>query len=411
MIYRPGVVGHSAALETAYHLFDHNHRSTPQEMDSFLFNVRYPFVRDSEDSAQMLVDCVLADGVDATVLERLHSSNGIHYVDYTGDVQLLHNRLPESTRRHQNTVHERSRIMTRLILEHVDMDADWSIKTMQAMWRICVIATIEEDGTQKTRKNDDLKYWVHPLRGTVFLREAMRRVIEKGTPIPLKDQIALMSGGLVHDASEDWVKHTGHYSLDPTVAVMSPLVIKRTAKATMRDPYLPGYIANASRLMTFEDKLPWSTENAYEENIDRVSSNFISAIVKPCVDCFDNHQIDELPIPIQKRGETDEKFAMRLQRFEYKTRVRARLIFGDGMLKLPNRKNAFHHDRRAIAYGRQILTEAQGIVEKDGDRERYPHVDWSKAIPLEKYKDEVYPEWEEKFAEDFELDIPERLAV
>jgi len=45
----------------------------------------------------------------------------------------------------------------------------------------------------------------------------------------------------------------------------------------------------------------------------------------------------------------------------------------------------------------------RGIVETEGDRTKYPHVDWNRAVPLDRFRAEVLPEYVENLQNDFQM--------
>ena len=234
-----------------------------------------------------------------------------------------------------------------------------------------------------------------------MLYEAIKRAQETGVKIPRQDIVALLATCLMHDSVEDWVIKDEHYKLDPNVDVISPLLISRVLRKTGLRGSRPNYVATAVRLMMHEKGQPWM--HTYEEYIPRPSSNFLSAIVKPSGDVLHNYQADRLPEPQQRDGETQEKFAERLKDYKSKQRHLASILFGDRMINAPNSKNAYHHDKRAVAYARPILYSARGIIEREGDRAKYPHVDWGRAVPIEKLKSEAMPELVETLQSDFQM--------
>ncbi len=210
----------------------------------------------------------------------------------------------------------------------------------------------------------------------------------------------------MHDSVEDWVKHTDHYSLDENIQVISPLVIKTLLQKAGLRGTLPAYVANATRLMTHEKGQPWM--HTYEEYVARLVSNFLSAIVKPAGDSYHNYQIDRLPEPRQKEGESAEQFNARLAKYRKKQDILANNIFGNGVISARindgrDRSNAYANDSRGRRYGRQILASVRGMVERDGDREKYPHVDWRRAEPLTTFKDSTLPELVENLRRDFSI--------
>ena len=401
MTLESGTIGVSLARDTAYHLFDPSHRSDEKDMNYYLRNDRYSFVPEMAKELklnpdQLLIDCILADGLDAGVIRRV----GWDYIGYdevdTDDAKGLgHRHLREKTQKRLIAVNSRAKRMGTSVLEYVDKDADWDLRSMQASWRICEISV------EGNLRKDGRPYSQHPLEATAILYESIKRVQESGHKIPRKEVIALLSTCLMHDSVEDWVVGANHYSNDPNVSVVSPLVILQVLQRTGLSGTLPNYVANATRLMTHEKGQPWM--HSYEEYIDRLSSNFLSAIVKPVGDNYHNYQVDRLPDPTQKNGESEKEFLTRFKKYKDKQITLANIIFRNGITGSPNRKNAYRHDKRAIDYGHRVLFAGRGIVEREGDRERYPHVDWRRAVLLDRFKSDVLPEFVENLLIDFQM--------
>jgi hypothetical protein len=374
-------------------------------MGDYLHSVRYAFVtelavRENVDAGQLLVDCILADGIDAGVVS--HDGSRYTSFDQVLPLGIEDKLLPASTKERLLVPVLRAAAMSEAILSFVDTDARWEDQTLQASWRTCEVSV-----AGKFRKNDAATpFSQHPLEATAVLYEAIKRAQEGRVQIPRKEVIALLATCLMHDSVEDWVKKTDHYSLDPTVEVISPLVIKTLLQKTGLPNTLPAFVANATRLMTHEKGQPWM--HTYQEYVARLVSNFLAAIVKPAGDSYHNYQIDRLPEPQIKDGEPDELFQKRLVKYQSKQALLAQNIFGDGVINAQildgrNRTNAYQNDSRGRRYGRQILGSVRGIVEREGDRTKYPHVDWSRAVPLDVFKNEVLPKYVENLQKDFSI--------
>ena len=367
-------------------------------MNRYLSDTRYPFVPKlaqelNTDPTQTIVDCILADGLDAGVVHRIGwSLTGIDEIASDTPYKLERRFLRESTKKRLAVTSARARRMGSSVLEHVDSKAEWDVRTMQASWRICEVSV------EGNVRQDGRPYSMHPLEATAVLYEAIKRA-QTETKIPRRDLIALLATCLMHDSVEDWVKGANHYNLDSAVNIISPLVILQVLQKTGLGGSRPSYVANAARLMTHEKGQPWM--HNYQEYISRLSSNFLGAIVKPSGDNYHNYQVDRLPEPSRKEGEPEQVFMSRLVKYTNKQKILANIIFGDGITNAPNKKNAYRHDKRAIEYGMRILTCVRGIVETEGDRTKYPHVDWNRAVPLDRFRAEVLPEYVENLRNDF----------
>lgn len=396
-----GTIGVSLARDTAYHLFDPSHRSNEKDMDFYLRNERYAFVPKMAleldiKPDQLQVDCILADGLDAGVIHRVGwDYMGYDEVDTDEPDGLGHRQLLQPTKKRLIAVKRRAKRMGNSVLEYVDSDAEWDIRTMQASWRICEISV------EGNFRQDGRSYSQHPLEATAIVYEAIKRVQESGYKIPRREVIALLATCLMHDSVEDWVKGANHYTLDSSVSVVSPLVILQVLQMTGLSGSLPNYVANATRLMTHEKGQPWM--HTYEEYIDRLSSNFLSAIIKPVGDNYHNYQVDRLPDPIQKNGESEKEFLTRLKKYKDKQVTLANIIFRNGITGSPNRKNAYRHDKRGVEYGVKLLHAGRGITYREGDHEKYPHVNWRRAVPLDRFKLDVLPELVENLQTDFRM--------
>ena len=144
-----GAVGASLAQDTIYHLFDPSRRSGERDMRRYLHEVRYLEVLKTAtelgiSSLQLLTDCVLADGLDAGVVlsNGLQVDEGLAYMgigeENTDSPSLLeHKHLREKTGERLIVVEKRAERMGKSVLEFVDDDADWDVRSMQASWRIC----------------------------------------------------------------------------------------------------------------------------------------------------------------------------------------------------------------------------------------------------------------------------------
>ncbi len=112
-------------------------------MREYLHNVRYSFVESLAEElklepAQLLVDCILADGVDAIVVV----DNGSAYTSYdqTLPIGIEHRLLPASTRERLLVPARRAVAMTQSLFSVVDTEAEWEAQVMQASWRTCEVS-------------------------------------------------------------------------------------------------------------------------------------------------------------------------------------------------------------------------------------------------------------------------------